>query len=77
MSRNIKGLYTELAFEDGAALVDESIVREQLRQKRLKRQRARKKAPTQGFKASNYSVVSCSGCCLLGRFDGIRTVSVP
>ena len=44
MSRNIKGLYTELAFEDGAALVDESIVREQLRQKRLKRQRARKKA---------------------------------
>ena len=35
MSRNIKGLYTELAFEDGAALVDESIVREQLRQKRL------------------------------------------
>lgn len=44
MRRNIKGLYTELAFEDGAALVDESIVREQLRQKRLKRQRARKKA---------------------------------
>lgn len=44
MSRNIKELYTELAFEDGAALVDESIVREQLRQKRLKRQRARKKA---------------------------------
>ena len=43
MRRNIKGLYTELAFEDGAALVDESIVREQLRQKRLKRQRARKK----------------------------------
>ena len=32
MSRNIKGLYTELAFEDGASLVDESIVREQLRQ---------------------------------------------
>ena len=76
MSRNIKGLYTELAFEDGAALVDESIVREQLRQKRLKA-KSQEEGPTQGFKASNYSVVSCSGCCLLGRFDGIRTVSVP
>ena len=44
MSRNTKHLYTELAFEDGFALVDESIAREQIRQKRLKRQRARKKA---------------------------------
>lgn len=44
MSRSTKHLYTELAFEDGAALVDESIAREQIRLKRLKRQRARKKA---------------------------------
>lgn len=77
MSRNIKGLYTELAFDDGAALVDESIVREQLPAKAFKKAKSQEEGPTQGFKASNYSVVSCSDCCLLGRFDGIRTVSVP
>lgn len=36
MRRNTKHLYTELAFEDGFALVDESIAREQIKQKRLK-----------------------------------------
>ena len=68
MSRNTKHLYTELAFEDGFALVDESIAREQIRQKRLKRQRARKKARRRA---------SCGCCCLFGRFDGIRTGYVP
>lgn len=77
MSRNIKGLYTELAFEDGAALDDESIVREQIPAKAFKKAKSQEKGPAQGFKTSNYSVASCSNCCLLGRFDGIRTVSVP
>ena len=66
MSRNTKHLYTELAFEDGFALVDESIAREQIRQKRLKRQRARKKARRRALRRRIIlmllvGVVVCSG----------------
>ena len=66
MSRNTKGLYTELAVEDGFALIDESIAREQIRQKRLKRQRARKKARRRALRRRIIlmllvGVVVCSG----------------
>lgn len=50
MKRNSKRLYAELAFEDGAALFDESITREQIRLKRLKRQRTRKEAQRRVFR---------------------------
>lgn len=59
MSRNIKGLYTELAFEDGAALVDESNRQRTAPAKAFKKAKSQEEGPTQGFKASNYSVVSC------------------
>lgn len=66
MSRNTKHLYTELAFEDGFALVDESIAREQIRQKQFKKAKSPKEGPAQGFAASNYSDASCGCCCCSG-----------
>ncbi len=70
MNRNTKGLYTELAFEEGVALVDEAIAREQIKQRRMKRQKARKRARRRVLRRRMLvfvlaAVVLCSGGFLM------------